>query len=301
MNKQTRIRPRKCCVRFYSAALLWTSFCLTLPWAVSLHIIAQKAAPPARDTDSPFASAEVLRYSVRWSFVRLGSIELRQKPASNAAGAFALVTLSARSASGLPFIDVHVRDRSVLDASDPRCRDFTVRKEHEPASVKKYTYDRNSRTLAMEITEAGQPSVRRQRVEQRDFYDALGVIMLLRGLAGSGERITIPMLMDFEIVHSKACCPREIEDISVSAFDDDVPAHRITLRSSWEDESVGGLGGDIDLWCSADAAAIPLRAEMELTLGSIVIELESCTRSGWSRRSIAGSGDSAGSVKGGAR
>lgn len=237
----------------------------------------------------------MLRYSVRWSFVRLGSIALRQRCAPIADGSAALVTLAARFASGLPFIEMNVRDRSLLDAEDPRCREFIVRKEHEPASVKKYTYDRNSRMLALEITEAGQPAVRRQREERRDFYYALGVIMLLRGLAGTGRQVTIPMLRDFEIEHSNADCPREIEDIGVSASDDDIPARRISLRSSWEDESVGGLGGDIDLRCSADAAAIPLRAEMELTLGSIVIELESCKRPGWSQR------DSAGSVQGGAR
>ncbi|MBE0646017.1 MAG: DUF3108 domain-containing protein [Bacteroidetes bacterium] len=295
MNEQLPPLTHLCQLRFCASLVFGVVLYACLPWAISLIALAQPAATPVKNATAPFAHEEVLRYSVHWSFVRLGSIELRQSLKKTANGNGAVVQLSARSASGLPFIDVNIRDRAVLDPGDPRCVEFTVRKEHEPAVTKKYAFDRETRTLSVEVREARQPPVRQQRTEKRDFYDALGMIMLLRGLAGSGQQITVPMLMDFEIVHSRAECSREIEEVDVPAFDEDVPAYRIALRSSWEDESIGGLGGDIDFWCSADEAAIPLRAEMDLTLGSIVIELESCKRPGWKQRASADLG------KGGAR
>lgn len=40
MNKQRRSYTRACCLRFYSALILWIFLCISLPWAISLHIIA---------------------------------------------------------------------------------------------------------------------------------------------------------------------------------------------------------------------------------------------------------------------
>lgn len=281
MNNQPTPPTRWGKLRFYTALLFGVALYLAIPWALSLVALAQSTPLPSKYVSAPFSDNEVLRYSVHWSFVRLGSIELRQSSGRNNSGPTTAVQLSARSASGLPFIDVNVRDRSVLNPRDPRCTDFTVRKDHDPQEVKKYRFDPSSKTLSMEVSSEGLPPVSQQRTEHRVFYDALGMLMLLRGMAGSGEQITVPLLMDFEIVHSKAELSRAIEEVDVPAFDDDVPAYHIALRSSWEDESVGGLRGDIDLWCSTDAAAIPLRIEMSLALGSIVIELESCKRPGW--------------------
>ncbi len=251
------------------------------------------SSPSAVYSSAPFRAGEVLRYSVKWSFVRLGTIELRQGAPAQGGGPIRPVRLTALSASGLPFIDVRLREESQLDAADPRLRDCLVRREHDPREVKHYTYDILNELFALELRPEGKPATRQQRREAQRPHDAAGLLMMLRGYAGSGATLTVPTLMDFTIQRSRVSFPRAVEMLEVPAFDDEeVPAHRVEVRSSWTDESAGGMGGNFDLWCTTDAAAIPLRAEIEIALGSIVIELESCTRPGWSRGTL---GDASGS------
>ena len=242
---------------------------------------------PSKYTSNPFRPGEVLRYSVKWSFVRLGAIELRQPAGSRNGDTRSTVSFSVVSASGLPFVDVRLREQSCLNAADPRSTDFLIRREHEPKEVKRYTYDTLTQFFAMELRPEGKRVSHARRQERRRCYDAVGMLMMLRGLAGSGDKVAIPTLMDFAIRESRASFPREIERIQVAAFNDqELPAYRVSVSSSWTDESAGGMGGNFVLWCTVDEAAIPLRAEIEIALGSIVIELESCTRPGWSHTAL---------------
>ena len=230
-------------------------------------------------SSAPFAEREVLRYSVSWSFFHLGSIEVRQSRIEGETRR--RVQLRAHTASGIPFIDVDMRDISLLLPEDPRCTDFIVRIDHDPKEYRHYRHDPASGALTMLLSEGEGEAVRKKRNEPRRCFDALGVLMYMRGLAGSGEDLVIPVLMDYELVDTRIIAHREREDVDVDAFDDDVPAYRISVRAGWEEECVGGMDGDYELWCLADGSAIPLRAEIDLALGSISIELESFRRSGW--------------------
>ncbi len=227
---------------------------------------------------SPFAEKEVLRYSVHWTFVKLGTIELRQKMYSYKGGTRNKLQLIARTASGVPFINLDVRDISYLTPEDPRCMDFTVEKSDDVESKKRYIYDPARETFTLLHTEGNKKEDRKVRQEPRRCYDPLGFLMYMRGLAGSGVRETVPTLLDYEIVDTRIVCHREVEEMDVDAFEDDVRTRRVSLRAGWEDESVGGMQGDIELWFLEGPASIPVFAEMDLALGSIKIELQSCKR-----------------------
>ncbi len=236
---------------------------------------------PNRYQRTPFKEGEVLRYSVRWTFIHVGSIELRQLPAQNSKDERRHVRLTSRSASGLPFIDVQLKDQALLDPSDPRLIEIVSKQLHEPKLVKKYRYDVNTKKFSQRIKPYNGRSSYEERVEIKRVFDGIGLVMFIRGLSGSGERLTVPTMVDFTVTESRVHCPKAIEYIDVPAFEDDVAAHRISVSSSWEHSAAGGLQGNFKLWCSTDPAAVLLRAEIELTIGSMVIELESFRRSGW--------------------
>ena len=236
---------------------------------------------PKRYQSTPFKEGEVLRYSVRWTFVHVGSIELRQLPARNSGDKRRRVRFLSRSASGLPFIDVQLKDQALLDPSDPRLIEIVSKQLHDPKVIKTYRYDVNTNKFSQRINPLDGRSSYEERIEIKRVFDGIGLVMFLRGLSGSGERLTLPTMVDFTVTESRVHCPKAIEYIDVPAFEEDVAAHKISVSSSWEHSAAGGLQGNFELWCSADPAAVLLRAEIELTLGSVVIELESFRREGW--------------------
>ncbi|MCB2203516.1 DUF3108 domain-containing protein [bacterium] len=286
---------------------------LFLALALLLTVAAQAQQINKHYNPAPFAKQEVLRYSVHYSFIRLGSIELRQRAVTKEGRSCGEVRLIARTASGVPFINLDMKETALLLREDPRCMDFRVEKSDDIERTRHYRYDEKSGTFSVEEKEKGKAIEKKSRQESRRCFDAMGFLMYLRGLAGSGVRETVPTLMDFEIVDTRMACHREQEEMDVDAFDDDVMTYRTSLSAGWEDESVGGMQGDIEVWCLASGSAIPVYAEIDLALGSIDIELEKYSRkdmpaavSEAKRQGGAGSSGSAGSrggvdSKGGAR
>ncbi len=255
----------------------------------------------SRYSSAPFAEGEVLRYSVSWSFVNLGSVEIRQSSKRVPGDPRRRVQFTARTASGVPFIDLDIKDIALLLPRDPRCTDFIVRKNHDPKEKKHYRYNPETKHFSVVHSPEGEPVKRNERKEARRCFDAVGMLMYMRGLAGSGENVNVPTLMDFEIVNTRLTCHREVEEIDVEAFDDDVPAHRVSVSAGWEDESAGGMQGDYEVWFLDDPSAIPVYAEIDLALGSIDIELESVKRPGWKPGATAARLQRDSENKGGAR
>lgn len=265
---------------FAAAAALLLLLC-------SAAAVAQDNVLPASYVSSPFSGNEVLRYAVRWKFIRLGTFVVRQEVKTVDGVQRTLLRTSAKSASGLPFIDIRMKNQALLDPADPRCIAFMMQTDHEPAEITRYSCDAASGTLSMELRAGGKLVDRQTRKEARRVYDALGMFMLIRGMSGSGERMSIPLLFDFDVAESRTHSSTAVEHVEVPAIDREIPAHQTSIRSSWVHKSVGGLSGNMEVWCSADDAAIPLRVEVDIALGSIVLELEEVQRSGWSKNQCA--------------
>ena len=74
----------------------------------------------------------------------------------------------------------------------------------------------------------------------------------------------------------------EKEEVEIGDLDEPVRARVFTGQTKWGGgTAVAGMAGDFAGWFSDDEAAVPLRAEMKVIVGSIVIELEEWTRAGW--------------------
>ncbi|MCZ7555359.1 MAG: DUF3108 domain-containing protein [Bacteroidia bacterium] len=261
----------------------------------------QNSSVPASYTPRPFSDGEVLRYAVRWKFIRLGSIVIRQESQQAGSRMLMRVRMMAKSASGLPFIDVRLRNQALLQPAFPHCLDFSMKTEHDPAELTRYQLDTSAAILTMELHDREKLISKKTRKENRRVYDAVGMFMLVRGLAGSGGRTSIPVLIDGEIVESRAHSSAAIEYLEVPAFPKSLPVTKTVIRSDWVNNAAGGLGGNIDVWCTADGAALPLRAEMGIAIGSIVLELEEVQRPGWSTQQCAELRDSKTTRQGGAQ
>jgi len=72
-----------------------------------------------------------------------------------------------------------------------------------------------------------------------------------------------------------------VEWLEVEAFDQPVKTRRYDGFAFWEGGTSAGLSGAFSGWLTEDSAAVTVRAEMQVFMGSVVIELEEYNRPGW--------------------
>ena len=264
-----------------STTLLALIFCFLLFGCIEASN-AQQSGQFSHYKSDPFSNGEVLRYKVKWGFIRLGTVEIRQTiPDASNPSRFQL-QMKSKSAAGLPFIDVDVVNRSLLDARLPRGIETNVIENSKKKSRTTYVCNPKIPSIDIERLEGNLSTLKKSIPFAEPYFDALGTIMLARCIAGNTSAVPIAVTMDYQIKKTMIQYSRTTEMMDVDAFEDEIPARMFTLKSDWQDNTVGGMKGDITCWVSADDAAIPLRAEIDIALGSIVIELESCSRPGWS-------------------
>ena len=91
----------------------------------------------------------------------------------------------------------------------------------------------------------------------------------------------MPTLNECSVRETEINFTDEFEMMKVAACDTPVRCRRIDGNAKWVGNSFAGMKGPFIGWISDDSAAIPLKAELKIFLGSIVLELESTNRPDW--------------------
>jgi hypothetical protein len=228
-----------------------------------------------------FCAGEKLRYKVRWSFIRLGTLEVQQCATDSLRPGERRFTLSAKSAAGLPFIDVDIEQTAVatLDASGFETVSVETRCGDHSKTV--YLVERAAgRMIVVDSADGVFAKIDTVTIAER-CYEAIGLLLVARMQASKNVTIVVPTIVDRSIGETILECSGKTEPIEVSAVDEPLEAFYVTGDARWVGSSFGGMKGQFCGWISRDEAAIPLRAELGIMLGSIVLELESIERPQW--------------------
>ncbi len=220
----------------------------------------------------------MLVYKVKWGFVRLGTIAVRQQCEDPELPSYVRVCIGGESAAGIPFVDVFFRSTSMLDTTAPTNVLYelaTGRDEHQRTT---YMYDHVNRRMIAVGTQLGDVT----RLDTVDapvpYYDGTGLYMLTRCAAGSDTTLLLPTVMDFAFGHTSIRFTDRVEEISVAAFSEDVPGYHFLGTTDWKGEAFAGMSGAFEGWVSIDPARVILKASVSIFLGSVTIELESMDR-----------------------
>jgi hypothetical protein len=271
---------------WWRVILIWI-VTMILRYGVSLLVlfcsVNQTFGQTSQQVRSPFKAGEILRYKVKWAFIRLGTVVIRQLPADTTDTTACLAEMSVHSAPALPFINVNFVTETYLTKTSQSVTRETIVSGEDSSERTNYWYDSANLQIVMEDSADGK-LVRRDSVEaETPCYDALGLLMLSRGLIGTGQSLTLPTLNDYRIAPTDVSFPDKVEEINVAAVDHPVRCRRVEGVAKWVGTSFAGMKGPFTGWISDDEAAIPLKAEVEIFLGFIVLELESYERPGWSQ------------------
>ncbi|MCU0452694.1 MAG: DUF3108 domain-containing protein [Bacteroidetes bacterium] len=230
--------------------------------------------PQSRYVSTPFRPGEQLTYAVKWSFIRLGTVRVRQSLAAPMTGDTMSVEIEGASAAGLPFINVQFFSTALLDVRRPT----NIRYELLTGA------DRRVRTLY--ATDPVAPyalavSSENGRITRLDtltadpaFYEGTGLLMLTRCASGFDTTVTLPTIMDHALGTTTITFSSAIEEVTVPAFGRPIRSHPFHGTTDWVGSSFAGMSGGFRGWVSTDDARRILRAEVQLFLGSARIELE---------------------------
>lgn len=182
------------------------------------------------------------------------------------------------SSPGLPFVNVHFINRSLVASQEPANKVFVYESFGDSPTRMVYSSDPSSEFIHIEVARDGREPYERDLPARGGVYDAGGLFMALRCLAASGIGVSVPTIVDREIHATRVRFTNEIRTISVAAFPHGVRARHIVADADWASQSCAGLTGRFDGWVTDDADAIPLKVSIELALGSVVLELDSVER-----------------------
>jgi len=228
--------------------------------------------------NTPFSDGEVLQYKVRWNFIRLGTIVIHQDQVRGENEDKYLVRMVVRSSAGLPFISVNFINEAILRTDVPSLEYVRVISGDDSTHVSTFDYDEPRGTLIV-VDSAQGSCLRRDSVRWRGpLYDALSLFMAARVLSKGRGKITLPTLNDYQIVQTDLEFTETEEEVEVSAFDKEIRCRYIKGNARWKGKSFAGMTGAFRGWLTDDEAALPIRAEVGIFLGSIVLELESYRR-----------------------
>ena len=255
---------------------------------ILLHMVfltGAAGAQPDTSSNTVFSSGEVLQYKVSWNFVRLGTIVVRTtRDSASADSGLYRVKMSVRSNPDLPFISLRELNESLVSSSDATTRCYHARHcNGEDCREMQYSYDCDARkAITREATASGVLVYSDTIGNCPPFVDGPSLLFLARHASRRAQSLNVPTMVNGKLRNTRLNFASEEDALELDDVEGEIVCRRYTGFADWQGGGSAGLTGEFTGWVSDDEAAVPIRAEMKVILGSIVVELERWKRAGWS-------------------
>lgn len=227
-------------------------------------------------------SGEILEYEVSFLGIKLGSIKVvteEQEVYKN------IKTWKAKcymdSYDGIPFVDLHAIFETWMDPSISYSHKF-VGKSKQSGDLWDYQkilfdYDtktlRNAKWLNKEIVYDETHPLNNK------YNDGLSLYFLARQFTNARRTVTVPVLMQTDSATAIINFHAKKGTAKVDAID--YPVKTIYFDGKANFTGIYGFTGRFEGWFSDDEARIPIKAKMNVYVGSVLIELKKWDRKGW--------------------
>ena len=232
-----------------------------------------------------FQSGEILKYKVKWSIFRLGSIIIKTTLDSNYRNLdHYRISMSVQSSPYIPFIYIDEINETLVDCANCMSKYYYARHKSISDDIEIITsYDLNSRQVFFSLKDLKQNIYKRLEIIHNvpPYLDGPSLFFFARRNIHSNKQLFVPTIIDGKIDKTRLDFTDSLEYIEVDAISSPVMTKYCEGFAEWEGGTSAGLSGAFRVWISNDEAAVPVRAEVKILLGSLVIELEDFTREGW--------------------
>jgi len=225
---------------------------------------------------------EELVYVVRYSVMRLGEVKVVVTGKEEIKGKdYFSAGVYIDSYPGIPFVNLHQVYETTM-TPDYYSKYFKgILKHDNYDSNTEYHFDYNNSIVKIHkwLTNSNKPPVDSTCVVHKKYQDGLSIFYYARAHSLQKKYEIIPTFVNEKKVTTEINFNTEEEDESIDAVDYDIDCTHLEGKVNFI--SVFGLTGDFEGWFSNDDEAIPIKAKMNVLIGSVTLELKSWKRSGW--------------------
>ncbi len=266
---------------------------VSLLFLLPIFVQAQAQQPvPVADTQM-FSPGEYLVYNVSWMNASIGQVRLKTYESYDCGNGKRNYRASALvdSYRGVPFVNIHDIDTTCMDNNFYSVGFHAAEKKDDHWRIEHSRYDFAHRRLIIESYDTGQSTASLTSDDAAAYdtlnladtliEDGLSILYFARANVMRQETISVPT-----IVYGKQ--GQTVFQFSNTKSDEEIDAlegkkiRTVAFEGKAQFKGIFGLTGDFKGWFSDDSAAVPIKAEMKVLVGSVKIELMKWSRKGWS-------------------
>lgn len=229
-----------------------------------------------------FQVGEFLKYEVSFLGITLGWITVESEEETEFEGnkvfkANALMD----SRDGIPFVDLYAKFNALMDPSLSYSRHFTSVIKDGPNSWLYDKYDIQYDNKVIKYTKWKDKVVDVEKVisTSKKVADGTTLFFLARKFTDMKRTVNVPTLINDNLYNTKINFHGREEGVKIDAIDYEVKTLFFDGIAEWE--GIYGLNGKFKGWFSADDARVPIKAQMNVYVGSVDITLVEWRRKGW--------------------
>lgn len=244
----------------------------------TLIVTASAVSVQAQSRRNVFQPGEQLVYKVKFGFIKLGTVVIQTGDVNNNGKLSAHMKYAT---ADNPFLHTTTEVTDKFDARDLTLRTFEEHTQNGDTKMDKYmSYDPQKKELT--YTDEKTPTHTEGNIEPYD--DALGIILNMRAWSetGVGHKYLFhvrghdgarPVTLSFT---------NELSSEAVPALDDkEIPTRVVHGTMDMGGSAPLGINGDFTAYVSKDDAAIPVRIDVKIAIGSISLVLDKVKRNDW--------------------
>jgi len=252
-------------------------------------LLASSECVPGNEPKRPspvFREGEVLRYKVKWTVFRLGTVTLRTFRDSACTGPNDYkVSFQAESNPDIGIICVRGYFESTMDAvSLVSKRVWGLERTGEKFTETCATLDEATGRLGYTVVDKNTDvTIDTDTLENvTTCCQSASLLAFARAVSHTMGLYQVPSFVDGRMAATDVIFRGEKEEIEIGAFEWPIRTRMVSGQTRWgEGTGVAGFSGEFTGWFSDDDAAVPIRAEAKVIVGSIVVELEEWDRPDW--------------------
>ncbi len=239
----------------------------------------------AADDDVIMQPHEVVVFEANYLFFKLGTVKFELLGKQECRGVQAYrIRAFIDSYSGIPFVDLHAVYETCADARTLTCLATSNDQEEGDDWVHtNYVFNYPAGKLEWEQSVKGVITKKVKLPLDTTYTDGLSFFYYVRRICGISDgrklSMTIPMVSDTNRSSVTLTFNEGREPCDVPAFDYPIESERMSGHINFK--GTFGVTGDFVGWISADSAEVPLRADLKVIVGSIVVKLKKVERRSW--------------------
>lgn len=232
--------------------------------------------------DKNLKVGEELTYVVSYAFIDLGEVKTVVTGKDTIDGkTYYDAKAFIDSYSGIPFVDLHQIYFSTINPNYYSRHFKGIVKYDDYDSYTNYYFKYDSSKVHVVKGKVSPAEVWTDSTASihQEFQDGLSILYYARMHSGIDTSVNLPCFVNEKEVYTEINFQKKVTGISIDAVDYDVACTELTGYTDFI--SVFGLTGHFEGWFSADEAAVPIEAKMNVIIGSISLELTKWKREGW--------------------